>query len=169
MQRPSENQLENCLALDGRTRWGGWTWSWESQNCSKGSSVTTHRETRVRWGGPGRSWNLHLDLNEDLLFRRTELALSEIKRMIGCLASLELRGQNTDCQIQEMKKEQNQTLSQAVFWVCNCSASDIQHFRCGGCMAAWVSSPRGSAVLREQHVCPALCTVHLALCAWFRF
>lgn len=22
MQRPSENQLENCLALDGRTRWG---------------------------------------------------------------------------------------------------------------------------------------------------
>lgn len=42
MQRPSENQLENCLALDGRTRWGGWTWSWESK--LQGSWVTGHSQ-----------------------------------------------------------------------------------------------------------------------------
>lgn len=105
--------------------WGCRTWSRESQNCKGAEWVATHRKTRVRWGGSDRSWNLHLHLNEGLLFRRTELALPEIKRMIGCSASLKLRGQNIGCQIPEIRKEQNHTLSQAVSWGCNCSASDI--------------------------------------------
>lgn len=67
------------------------------------------REARVGCGGPDRRQNLHLSLNERLLFRGTELTLPEIKRMDRCSATLELRGQDTGCQMQKQGESKTKT------------------------------------------------------------
>lgn len=173
MQRPSENQLENCLVLDGRTRCGGgWTWSWESQNCKGAEELSDWARTgrpesdeRVLTGAGIFIWiSLKVCFSEELSWLHLKS-----KQWLGAQHPW-----NWEVKIQAAKfKKQGKNKSKLSSRLCSEAVTALPQMLSisgvGGWVAAWVASPTGSAVLREQDVCTSgsvsLQTPNLGVCS----